>query len=529
MTEEGSAISRPPRPVAPAAPDPLPAADPGPGAGGTPPADRAVPAGLGDRADRADPSGRRGPTARRLAAAMLAVAVLTVLAAGLGAGVPSTYGGAAAVDEPQYLLSALSLGEDGDLDIADELAERRYLAFHDADLPVQTADRADGRRLSPHDPLLPALLAVPMRLGGWVAAKLTLAGLAGVLAALLVWVAVRRFAVPLRLAAPGVAVATCTAPLAVYGQQIYPELPAALAALGAVAAVTAPRPTARTVAALAAALVALPWLSVKYVPVSAALAAVGLVALCRAGARRAAAVLAGLLAAAAVAYAAAHRAIYGGWTVYASGDHFQGSGEFGVVGVQPNYPGRSVRLLGLLVDRDFGLAAWQPAWLLLVPALAALLVRRPPGWAALAMPLAAGWATATWVALTMHGYWWPGRQVVVVLPLAVLVVLAWLARAGRVAAATAAALAAAGLAVYAALLVTGWFGDTVWVLAPDELALHPPAGWLLPDDRDLTARDRVLYAIWVAVTVVAAVTAATALLSRRTGRRSGRAPAASRR
>ena len=65
-------------------------------------------------------------------------------AAGLGAGVRSTYGGPAAVDEPQYLLSALSLYEDHDLDIADELAERRYLAFHDADLPVQTAVRPDG-------------------------------------------------------------------------------------------------------------------------------------------------------------------------------------------------------------------------------------------------------------------------------------------------------------------------------------------------------------------------------------------------
>ncbi len=34
----------------------------------------------------------------------------------------------------------------------------------------------------------------------------------------------------------------------------------------------------------------------------------------------------------------------------------------------------------------------------------------------------AGWAVATWVALTMHGWWWPGRQTVVVLP-AVIVVM----------------------------------------------------------------------------------------------------------
>jgi len=37
-----------------------------------------------------------------------------------------------------------------------------------------------------------------------------------------------------------------------------------------------------------------------------------------------------------------------------------------------------------------GIAVWQPAWLLVLPALAALLARRPPGWATVALPLAAG-------------------------------------------------------------------------------------------------------------------------------------------
>ena len=467
---------------------------------------------------------RTEPRADRpgLRLAMLVVGLLTVLAAGLGIGVRATHGGHAAVDEPQYLLSALSLWEDHDLDISDELADRRFLAFHDLDLPVQTAVRPDGGQLSPHDPLLPVLLAVPMGLGGWVAAKLTLAMLAGILAALLLWVAVRRFAVPPRLAVPGVALATCTAPLAVYGQQVYPELPAALAALVAVAALTAPRPTPRTLTVLALAIIALPWLSVKYAPVGAALYLVAAVGLGREHRRRAAAVLTGVLAAGGVAYLAVHKAIYGGVTAYASGDQFQSSGEFGVVGLHPDYPGRSIRLLGLLVDRDFGIAAWQPAWFLVIPALVALLVSRPRHWPALVAPLLVGWATATWVALTMQGYWWPGRQLVVVLPLAVLVILVWLARAGRAVVVTAAALAVAGVGYYAALLVTGSVSNTTWVLAPDDLVLHWPAALLLPDDRDLNTADQVRYA---ALVVVAAT---TALLALRTARRSGRAPAASR-
>ena len=106
-----------------------------------------------------------------------------------------------------------------------------------------------------------------------------------------------------------------------------------------------------------------------------------------------------------VAYLVAHRILYGGWTVYAAGDHFVG-GELTVMGNDPDRIGRTRRLAGLLLDRGFGLAAWMPGYLLAVPALAVLLRRRPPGWALLVLPLAAGWATATWVALTMHGWWW---------------------------------------------------------------------------------------------------------------------------
>lgn len=442
--------------------------------------------------------------------ALVLVALVGAVAAGLGAGVPATHGGRAAVDEPEYLLSALSLWEDRDLDISDELAERRYLPYHDTDLPLQARPRADGTQISPHDPLLPVLLAVPVGLGGWLAAKLTLAALAGILAALVLWVAVRRFDVPLRIAAPGVALAACSAPLAVYGQQVYPELPAALAVTIAVAAITGPR-SAGSTATTAAAVTALPWLGVKYAPVAAVLALLAL-----RGRHRLA--LASTLAAAGAAYLVVHRLVYGGWTVYASGDHFQGSGEFGVVGTQPDYLGRTTRLLGLLVDRDFGLGAWQPAWLLLIPAAAALVARRPAHWAVLALPLAAGWATATWVALTMHGYWWPGRQTVVVLPLALLAILIWARDHPRIAAGT----AAVGVVYYAVLLLA----DTTWVLSPDDLPLHPPAGLLLPDDRDLTALDRVKYAAWAAA---AAITIwRTARPAPRTGRRADRAPAEAR-
>jgi hypothetical protein len=433
---------------------------------------------------------------------MTAVFAVTLAAGLLGLGVRATYGGHAAVDEPQYLLTALSLAEDGDLNIADELTDRRWRAFFDAELPVQTQPLAGGRQISPHDSLLPILIAGPMGVGGFLAAKAALAVLAGITAALVLWVAVRRFAVPLGLAAGGVAIAFASPPLAVYAQQVYPELPAALAVVVAVAALTG-RLGRGGLAALAIAVVALPWLSVKYVPVAAILALAGWALLLRARRRVAAGALAGVLAAAGLGYLAVHRAIWGGWTVYATGDHFVTTGEFSVVGVDPNYVGRGLRLVGLLVDRGYGLAAWQPAWLLALPAMAALLALRPRGWPVLALPLAAGWLMATFIALTMHGFWWPGRQVVIVLPLALLGVLWWLShgppRARR--RPVALALGLTGVFGYACLLIDGWARQVTWVTGFERVdnPVYQAIRTVLPDYRGGGADLWIRHLGWIAI------------------------------
>jgi hypothetical protein len=420
-------------------------------------------------------------------------AAVAFVAAVLGIGVSSTYGAQAGVDEPQYLLTALSLAEDGDLDISDELAAQRWRAFHADQLPVQTQPLPDGSHISPHDPLLPVLLAVPMGLFGWTGAKVALGAMAAVCAALLTWTAVRRFGVSLRVAAAGSAIAFASPPLGVYSQQVYPEMPAALATLAAVALLTSPyqahpsRSSHLNHGAVVTTVILIPWLGSKYVPVALALAGVLLVQTYRRAGWRPVGWVAGTLAVAGVAYLAVHRLVWGGWTVYASGDHFQQTGEFSVVGVDPGYVGRSLRLVGLFVDQHYGLVPWQPAWLLLVPAVVALVVRRPAGWLTLLAPMCAAWATAVWVALTMHGFWWPGRQVVVVLPLAAIGVL-WLVdralpRLRPVATALGAGLGLLGVVALGALLVQGWQGPLTWVVhfrdayAPAYRLLGP----LLPD------------------------------------------------
>lgn len=439
---------------------------------------------------------------RRLWAAVLAVGVVTALWSGVGVGARATLGSRTTADEPQYLLSALSLWEDHDLDITDELGEERYRDFHEADLPVQT-QAVDGRLVSPHDPLLPLLLAAPVGLGGWVGAKVALSAMAGVLAGMLLWTAVARFEVAARTATTVVLAFALAAPLSAYGTQVYPELPAALALTAAIAALTGPLDR-RGRWLLGAAVVALPWLGVKYAPVAAALTGAALWRLLRRDERRPVAVWLGGLALAGAVFLLLHRAWYGGWTVYAAGDHFVG-GELTVMGSSPDHLGRSSRLLGLLVDRGFGLAAWAPVHLLAVPALAVLARRRPPGALALAAPLAAGWATATWVALTMHGWWWPGRQVVVVVPCLVLAVAWWAELAGRRALRVVAALGAVGAVLWMWLVVEVLRGQRTLVFSFEATSDPIYRAWrtLLPDYHHPTAATWLLQAAWLAASAVA--------------------------
>lgn len=441
----------------------------------------------------------------------VAVGLLAALAAAPGIGVRATYGAQLTADEPHYLLTTISLAEDGDLDVSDELAEERWRDFHEAQLPIQQQPLEDGRQLSPHDPLLSALLVPGWVVAGWQGAKATLVLLAGVLAGLTTWTAARRFGVRPPTAAAVVAGLSLAWPLSGYATQLYPELPAALATVVTVAIATAPGPPGpRRVVGLVLALTALPWLAVKYVPVAAALGGVLVWRWWRDGHRRALGWAVGALAVSGVAHLAAHQAWYGGWTVYAAADHFVERGEFAVVGFDPNLPGRARRLVGLLVDRDFGLAAWQPLWLLAVPAVAVLLRRRPGPWPWLVIPLAAGWLNATFVALTMQGWWVPGRQVVVVLPLAAVALAWWLDRAARPWWWAAGALGLLGVVSHAWLVVDGLAGRLTWVV--DFASVGDPLYALrrvvLPNYLQVSAWGTWgLQALWLVVLAVASVAA----------------------
>ncbi|HZD24391.1 MAG TPA: hypothetical protein VE569_13485 [Acidimicrobiia bacterium] len=432
-------------------------------------------------------------TGRRDLAALIGLAIVVAMVTGLGIGVRATYGAQTTADEPQYLLSALSLWEDRSLDISDELADERYRDFHEVELPQQTRALAYGRRISPHDPLLPLLLAVPMGLGGWVAAKASLGILGGVLAALTAWTMITRFDVSEPVAFTTAGVFALAPPLAIYATQVYPALPAALVTLAGFAAITGPFGRKGRVV-LVLAVTVLPWLAVKFIPVAAVLAVAGLVRATGGQRMR----LLGIFVGASAIYIVGHLVIYGGLTPYATGYHFVG-GEFTAIGTHVNLWGRSSRLIGLIVDRGFGIGAWQPAFLALPQVGAWAIARRRAGFNVAVSILGVGWLVATFVALTMHGWWFPGRQLVVVLPVAVVLMGAWVDRSRRWQAATLAALGVFGVVAFVFLVAEGLGAQLTWVVdfGATSNPFYRTLSTVLPDYMTPTTTTWLLHGVWV--------------------------------
>lgn len=432
---------------------------------------------------------------------IVAVAVLLANLAGLNA--RATYGARVSGDEPQYLLTATSIGEDGDLNIADELAEERFRTYHRADLNGQTFSLdPQGTQISPHDPGLPALLAVPMRLGGWRGAKAALIAFGVACAVGTAWIAIRKLGVAPSVAATSSIAAGCSLPLAAYSTQVYPEIVAACLLLVIVSALLTPASDDAFqwwfwAGVLAVTL--MPWLSIKYLPVAAA-AGLALV-WTRRDDRALLVVTACFVALCGVVYLVAHREMFGGWTAYATGDHFIQTGEFSVMGSSPNPVGRTRRLVGLLLDRTFGIAVWQPFWLLLPVGLGAAAGARRSGLRLLLFIVASGWLTATFVAFTMHGWWVPGRQIVVVMPIATLLIAVWLGRFSRPAALALGAIGAIGIVNWLWLALEASNGALRLIIdAPNTANPLPHALMAItPDGMRASATDDVLLVAYGAV------------------------------
>jgi hypothetical protein len=402
--------------------------------------------------------------------ATLALGALFALVYQLGVPLRSTYGARINVDEPFYLMTTVSLLQDGDLDLRNDFALRRYTAFFDpVEMWSQSAPTADGRLLSPHNVGLSLLLMPAYAISGLDGVKAFLAVLGGATVALTALVVQRATGLE-RSALVASALLGSTAPLFVYATQIYPELPAALFLLGCVWLVLAPRPGWTIALGLSLGISALAWLGFKYSLVGAVVAAMGLVRL-SGGARLVFLTALGLSGA---LYVGFHLATYGALTPYSVNRLYAGDGFVELVGQHLAIWDRLYRFLGLWLDAEFGLIRWAPLLLLTVPALLPLLARRGPTRWTWSLLLATQLLIAVFLSVTMRGWWFPGRMLIVVLPLMALPLseaLAWAGRRPVFAALT------AGLSVYSMAITIGLVRATAAgevALAVDPFALAWP-------------------------------------------------------
>lgn len=287
-------------------------------------------------------------------------------------------------DEPYYLLLTHSLAYDQDVDLADEYAAADSRRFMDRALEPQPGDPRgpDGAIYSRHDPLMPALLALPYRLGGRAGASVAMAALAAALAWVGLSLALRAAGGQAGGALLAYGVLAFTPPLLLYAQQIWIEVPAALATAVAYERILAARREessgARLWLPLAASVAALPFLKIRFALIAGPLALLVLAqALPRPGRPRppktdrrrlgkGLGVMA-LLAAAVGTILVLNRVRFGNALKVHSWRELD----------LPAFSATSYveGLLGLFWDVAFGLFFCAPIWLLAVPALALLWTR----------------------------------------------------------------------------------------------------------------------------------------------------------
>jgi hypothetical protein len=167
--------------------------------------------------------------------------------------------------------------------------------------------------------------------------------------------------------------------------------------------------------ALALLLSALLWLSMKYAPLGVIL---GVAFLHGAGWRERIVFIA-LCAVSGAFYIWGHYVLFDDLTAYSVNTVFEGADAVTVFEGHVAFQDRIYRIWGLLIDQRFGSARWVPL-LLLAPASLPLLLRAGATGRIVLALIVSQVLVATFVAITMMGWWFPGRTLITILPLTTL-------------------------------------------------------------------------------------------------------------
>ena len=412
----------------------------------------------------------------------------------------ATYGASITGDEPFYLLTTKSLISDQDLDLQNQYQNHDYEEFfdHEDGLWKQSVPLSDGTLLSPHNPGLSVFLIPGYFLGGLFGAQMQMAVTAAItwaLAFLLAFELSKSFwlsilsTLSLGLSATAV----------IYGSEIYPEVPAALVlvlSLLYLKRVTVDNWWKIIIFIFLVSL--LPWLGTKY-------AILGLVlviwSLCQIDRVSAVKMLGGLALSGGV-YIWFHLVTFEGLTPYNVNMVYYNNSTWTIFGFHIDFINQFYRLWGLLLDRRFGLVHWQPITLFTVPGLF-FLARQSAIPRVIAVLVGAQWLVACFVAITMMGYWFPGRTVMTIFPLlpCLLVVILERYSTSKLLWISFVITSLYGLLTSYSLIQAGKSMQIVVAFNPFELDswLFKQIGFLFPQYTSWTFETWILTVVWLAV------------------------------
>lgn len=336
-------------------------------------------------------------------------------------------------DEPFYVMTAISIVRDRDLDESNNYADRDYDEFYPSGplpagwqgwpsfprtLPPHAAHTVLPGLHTKHGLGLSLLIAIPYAIAGRAGAMAVLIATGALLAGQMYLLAGEAGAHRRTAAAVALGLAT-TLPIAPYSLLIFPELPAALALVYAIRRIAAPENRAWQWLLTGLAVGGLPWLHQRFAPTAAVLGIAMLWRLWRS--RDAPTALACVL----VGLGALSLIDYNVWLYHSPfqnvADHAGFSSPSGTVN----------GLFGLLLDAQWGLVVNVPIYLMAIVAL--------PRWvqtdrrrALLAVAAVAPYLLEVGAYRVWWGEWGPAaRYVVPVAPLAAATLAALLVTSGR--------------------------------------------------------------------------------------------------
>ena len=404
---------------------------------------------------------------------LLAVALFLLLSVAylFSVDIRATRGASITGDEPFYLLTTQSLLADGDFDLRNQYDTRSYRSFfdHADDLWLQSVPQEDDRLLSPHSPGLSFLVMPGFALGGLVGAQVQLLLLAAATLALAFVLADRLTGHRSLCWVVSMGVGL-TATTFIYSSEIYPEFPAALV-VALLVVTRQPRPDLSDGLWLVAALTVMCWLGTKYAPLALIVSAFYLLKADRPG--RIALLLIGGVSAA--FFAGFHLYLFGGLTPYGNNAVYAQWNTVEILAGHIEFGERYYRLWGIFIDRHFGTGRWAPLLLVAAPGLALLAAGKEALRLVMAL-VVAQLLIATFVAITMMGWWFAGRTMLTVIPLFIIPVVLVAARIPPWGKVTVAALGIYSLMVTAGLAAAGHAGEITIAVDPFDMAFPPFRG-----------------------------------------------------